>query len=56
MPDLAELGPILIGTRVASKSQWEEALAEGERADGEVEGLLAAIRVLASAPPHWWDG
>ena len=55
MPDLAELGPILIVTRVATRSQWEAALAEGKQAGGEVAGLLAAIRSLNSDPPHWWD-
>src|SRR6266545_1222664 len=46
MPELADLGSILIGTRVASKTQWEKALAAGEQTGGEVEGLLVAIRVL----------
>ena len=51
MPDLAELGPILLGTRVATRSQWEAALAGGKQAGGEVEGLLAAIRVLRDQGP-----
>jgi serine/threonine protein kinase len=56
MPELAELGPILTGTRVVSKAQWDAALEAGRAAGGEVQGLLAALRKLADEPPHWWDG
>jgi serine/threonine protein kinase len=56
MPDLTELGAILIGTRVVGKPQWESALAVGQAAGNDVDAVLAVINTLTAKPPHWWDG
>jgi serine/threonine protein kinase len=56
MAELAELGSILVGARVISRSQWEKAAAQLGPAGGGVNGLLAILVALAAEPPHWWDG
>jgi serine/threonine protein kinase len=50
MTQFAELGEVLIGSRVISKAQWKAAVQTG---DGD---LAAILEHLADDKPHWWDG
>jgi serine/threonine protein kinase len=48
MPTLSELADVLVGCRVVTAAQWEQAA----DADEDLAGILDA---LAGEPPHWWD-
>src|SRR5262245_24558571 len=50
MQRLSELGAVLVGCRVISSRQWEEAV----RAGADDPALVLAA--LADDPPEWWDG
>src|SRR5947209_7157448 len=50
MPELSELGQVLVGCRVVTEGQWERAAPTGGE---ELDAILAA---LAAEKPHWWDG
>jgi serine/threonine protein kinase len=50
MPEIEDLADILVGSRVATRDQWERAAQIG---GGDLAHTLDA---LADGPPEWWDG
>jgi serine/threonine protein kinase len=50
MSDLSELGHILLGCRVVTTEQWNDAVA------GCGDDLDLMLESLAEEPPWWWDG
>jgi eukaryotic-like serine/threonine-protein kinase len=50
MARLSDLADVLVGCRVTTRDQWEQAARAGR---GDLARILAH---LASEPPDWWDG
>src|SRR4051812_28746208 len=49
MPELADVAEVLVGCRVLTRQQWDQAARGGN-------DLPAVLDALAKQKPHWWDG